>query len=357
MLPSDRLEGLIPAETAEICLLDGVARQGLPTSPALANLSGLEMDRLIQDGLHQAGIDSAYTRYADDLTVSFDDASQKHAVSQFVRDAVKSSGFILNPAKTHFQRLKNGRVIITGVAVDKNGVHPTRRTRRNMCAAMHQQNFESYAGLKEWCRCKTPGKYSKSQALRLFDLAKKWRIPLRKKHALLISEKKTERYGDLVVSGDPFVMLGLGRFVKNPKSKYPREYVWPDAFHWYKKSNTFYLLLEGARVAYLDTGDTMTIDGITAPVVDEWLPVFEFESGTLVYPRVSSPNEEQKRLMGALDKSGIINSAKFSPTAPPFTTFVRGKVPHGYQNYLRHYDLLASSERRDGKLIWRVCSK
>ena len=48
-------------------------RQGLPTSPAIANIAASDMDRLIVTFMQHNGASIMYTRYADDLTLSTND--------------------------------------------------------------------------------------------------------------------------------------------------------------------------------------------------------------------------------------------------------------------------------------------
>lgn len=105
---------------------------------------------------------------------------------------VSEFGFVINPTKTHLQCAKAGRRIITGVAVDKFGVYPTREVKRRLRAMKHQLNnglrkrgrarliqrileanrrgnatnfkhllINGYQGLKEWSKLRVPENYKK----------------------------------------------------------------------------------------------------------------------------------------------------------------------------------------------------
>lgn len=137
------------------------ALQGLPTSPAVANLAAAPMDREIVERLVKPfGV--VYTRYADDLTISFDDRSIKDAILAAMAEIVARHGFRIAPGKTHFMSASAGRRVICGVAVD-DGLYAPRKTRRRLRAARHnaeksgkRQDARRARGLAEWCAMKRP---------------------------------------------------------------------------------------------------------------------------------------------------------------------------------------------------------
>jgi RNA-directed DNA polymerase len=147
----------------DILFPDGAARQGLPTSPAIANICAAKLDWAIYNRCQLT--DTVYTRYADDLTFSTDYRLNMLDLLEWVPQVVAEHGFIINQAKTHTQWAGAGRRVITGVAVDDTGVHPTRKTRRKLRAARHKQTLRPdnphwkhrAAGLAEWAKCKLPG--------------------------------------------------------------------------------------------------------------------------------------------------------------------------------------------------------
>ncbi len=106
--------------------------QGAPTSPALANLCALHLDRRLS-GLARS-CNATYTRYADDLTFSGDAAIAPlmlRAVPQIISDA----GFRANPAKTRIMPAQ-GRQIVTGLIVNRH-INIPRRTYDRLKATIH----------------------------------------------------------------------------------------------------------------------------------------------------------------------------------------------------------------------------
>lgn len=131
----------------------GIARQGLPTSPALCNIALAALDRDIVTVLGGRG---AYTRYADDLTVSTDDHEVVREMLAAMPGLVERHGHEVHPRKTHVQDARSGRRVITGVAVEGDRLYATRESRRKLRAAQHRGKSAAVAGLEEWARLKPP---------------------------------------------------------------------------------------------------------------------------------------------------------------------------------------------------------
>jgi len=91
--------------------------QGAPTSPALANLAAIRLDRRLS-GL-AAAVGAAYTRYADDLTFSGGDelARARNRLASIVAVIADEEDFALNHRKTRFMRA-GVRQHVTGVVVN-----------------------------------------------------------------------------------------------------------------------------------------------------------------------------------------------------------------------------------------------
>lgn len=89
--------------------------QGAPTSPALANLAALSLDRRLA-GLARS-LDAAYTRYADDLAFS-GDRRIAPSLLRAVPDILRDEGLRLNAAKTRVQS-QAFRQTVTGLAVNQ----------------------------------------------------------------------------------------------------------------------------------------------------------------------------------------------------------------------------------------------
>lgn len=151
------LEGYLKEDFLDLCFIDGIARQGLPTSPSISNLAFLKADNDIRDSLEKLNILYSYTRYADDITISLTQEKHLHKIIDIVRNIVEKHGFKINERKTKIQNGKNGRRMITGVAVDDK-VYPTRKILKKIRAAKHQNNEDSLMGLVEWSKCKKPYK-------------------------------------------------------------------------------------------------------------------------------------------------------------------------------------------------------
>ena len=142
-----------------------VTQQGMPTSPAIANIlmSGAdeEIVRIVKNAEYvyptQRG-PVVYTRYADDLTFSANHKCQLANVLQFLPCILASKGLELNERKTEWMCARRGRRIITGVAVDDVNVYPSRKVKRRLRAARHQGNKDQINGLAEWAKLKEPSR-------------------------------------------------------------------------------------------------------------------------------------------------------------------------------------------------------
>ena len=154
---AEPLSGKVPSRILSVCLIDGAPRQGLPTSPLLANIALSEVDSHIFQGLKIFQTPFSYTRYADDLIISFDDKKAIAKVIYLIRRVMLQHGFVINARKTRIQSAANGRRVVTGIGVDEDGLHATRKTLRAMRAALHQKNLMSAKGLLNWALCKPPG--------------------------------------------------------------------------------------------------------------------------------------------------------------------------------------------------------
>lgn len=124
------------------CFYSGAARQGIPTSPAIANLAAapLDADIVAMNRHSRLGPMFVYTRYADDLTFSFNYSGTEEMLRTEIPKLVVKHGFKINEAKTHLQHARQGRRIITGVAVSDTGTHLPRATKRKLRAIAHQIN-------------------------------------------------------------------------------------------------------------------------------------------------------------------------------------------------------------------------
>lgn len=133
--------------------------QGYCTSPPLANISFAQADRKIMRRilrLKNAGMRCVYTRYADDLTFSFDDSRLLPNLLRDLPRLTAKEGFPVNDSKTRIQHANQGRRVITGVSVGPSDIAATRKLRRKLRAARHQGNKREAHGMAEWARMAMP---------------------------------------------------------------------------------------------------------------------------------------------------------------------------------------------------------
>ena len=145
----------IDAELLSVVLEGGAPRQGLPTSPLVANIAMIDVDSSIMALCNEIG-GVTYSRYADDMAFGFDAFELHERIAAGVQAILSAIGFRLNSRKTKLQSMANGAMHITGVALTSSGIRPTRSTLRRIRAAKHQGRNSQATGLSEWARCKLP---------------------------------------------------------------------------------------------------------------------------------------------------------------------------------------------------------
>jgi len=112
--------------------------QGAPTSPRLSNLVNRRLDTRIAWAANRRR--ATYTRYADDITVSFptDNARRVRGMVQFVRHRLKQEGYRNNRKKEIILR-SHQQQRVTGLVVNER-VNLPRETRRRLRAIEHRLN-------------------------------------------------------------------------------------------------------------------------------------------------------------------------------------------------------------------------
>ncbi len=109
--------------------------QGAPTSPALANLVALGLDRRLTGLAERFG--ARYTRYADDLAFS-GGRELAHVCGRLIRlvgEVVREEGFRLNPAKSRVMRASQ-RQLLGGLVVNAR-LNVPRHTYERLQAVLH----------------------------------------------------------------------------------------------------------------------------------------------------------------------------------------------------------------------------
>jgi retron-type reverse transcriptase len=114
-----RMAGIITA----LCTWQGALPQGAPTSPRLANMVCYRMDNKIRSYLNRIGW--RYTRYADDITMSFRQSDKPDFVLKSVdgivsviRRIIKEEAFQVNENKTKIMR-RGRRQWVTGLVANQ----------------------------------------------------------------------------------------------------------------------------------------------------------------------------------------------------------------------------------------------
>ena len=298
----------LPDSIIEEVTVDGAARQGLPTSPACANLALAALDRSILRSIEKKKVRVVYTRYVDDMTFSGNSKEDLKWVREVVPRMVAQCGWKLSKHKTQVQYASNGRRIVCGVAVDAHNVHPTRKSKRKLRAAKHQENKAQAAGLEEWCKLRTPKPATSRDHKSEFEkLAAFW--GLKRTAASKLPDKGPDidigtecGVFSCSITGDPVMMLGMSTWTPGWTSCMRH----PNGSH--RRGTLFWAHLEGTRLAALYSNRTKTIAGVTRRVMICRALVHTLKgSRTLVYDKVYGDLEKAPVLRECLKKAGAIS--------------------------------------------------
>lgn len=142
---------------ARLCTHDGGLPQGAPTSPRLSNLVNYRFDARLA-GMADA-LGGVYTRYADDITISFPKEEPEEEwvartgepppfslakcpnkigfMRAFVRRVAAEEGYRVHRRKKQSVRRRHHRQMVTGLVVN-DGVNLPRKTRRWLRAVEHR---------------------------------------------------------------------------------------------------------------------------------------------------------------------------------------------------------------------------
>lgn len=100
----------------------------------------------------------AFTIYADDIQISYNDKSLKKDIIQIIGDSFMRGGFQINRGKTRTRNATCGFRKILGINVGDESIRGSRKTMRKIRAANHQGNYHSKGGLQSWANCHKPKK-------------------------------------------------------------------------------------------------------------------------------------------------------------------------------------------------------
>ena len=327
----NHVKGKLKREEMERVLVGGAARQGLPTSPAVANLAAADMDRAIITWRDKHQLRIAYTRYADDLSFSYDDPAITDMLLRAIPEIVGRCGFRLNVAKTRTMCAKNGRRIITGVAVDGT-IHPPRAIKRRLRAAIHQGRQAQARGLAEWCQLRpprNPDSRREPTGDEITRVARAWRLP-RVPMTMLPQKGPDESLGGgCVATGDPIYMLGMSTWTTGWRSCMTH----PDGEH--RMGVIFWALLRGTRIAAYLGSRTMTVAGVTRHAMRARALVYEMRNSARVYDTIYGNPGDTQHLEHRLREAGYISVDEARAAYGPGVAVV-GHVPA--RRYMPHFD-------------------
>ncbi|MBV6541625.1 RNA-directed DNA polymerase, partial [Ursidibacter maritimus] len=92
-ITSESVKGLINDEVINLVFIDGFLKQGLPTSPMISNIAFIPVDQAILNFVKNLDENIVYTRYADDLTFSFNDIRCKGVIHKRIIKILDEFGF------------------------------------------------------------------------------------------------------------------------------------------------------------------------------------------------------------------------------------------------------------------------
>ena len=285
----DKVGKKLSNKVKESCFIDGAARQGLPTSPMIANIIFVETDKKISEELLKIDSEIVFTRYADDLSISLNDCDKDKSkkIIDVVTTIVKRSGFKINEKKTHLQYATSGRREICGVLVDEKSVHTSRRFKHKLRAVKHQEETNNglkpvLKGLVEFSKLKKPkGQKLFSIESSLKDasvLATKFRI--NQPTIVKKSIQDIELGENCFITNDPVYYYGMSSFTNG----------WTSCMSLVDcrtKGLYFWLTHSGVSLAVeLHATKTVTIEGITRPALVSRCLVYHLENGKKVFGRM-----------------------------------------------------------------------
>ena len=299
----EQVKGKLTEQEISQTFIDGAPRQGLPTSPAISNIAAISMDNAIAKLVETKKLQVIYTRYADDLTFSFDDRAIVQILLDEIPLIIKRCGFRIAEQKTQLQSAKDGRRMITGISVGDD-IRITRKTKRKIRAAQHQKNQHSLSGLLEWAKLKTP----KVKTVKLIDsedtkeqlktLAKNWKLgniridKIPDKGLDEIIDKET------IITGDPVYMLGMSTFTTGWTSCHAQ----PSGS--FRRGAIFWTHLRGTRIAALLSNKSDILGGIERRLMRARALIHTMRDGKVYYDRIYGNPQDIQILKNKLEAVG-----------------------------------------------------
>jgi retron-type reverse transcriptase len=134
----------VATKVAQICTHENQLPQGAPTSPILSNMICRRMDKDLEKFCKKLKV--RYTRYADDLSFSWDASAACEELLESkigapivgiqLREIIKKNGFEINQQKIHVSTHLD-RQVVTGIKVNNKTLNLRRLFPRNIRAMLH----------------------------------------------------------------------------------------------------------------------------------------------------------------------------------------------------------------------------
>lgn len=366
----DRVRGRLSKDELAACMVDpgdGKPRacQGLPTSPAVSNIAAEPLDTAIAKLIEKKGRGVVYTRYADDLTFSFDDWSYYPLLLREIPQIASRCGFRINPKKTRLQDSAYGRREITGISVGESDIRVPRRIRRALRAAeWRAQHGETpgarrgaakrAAGLAEWSKCRLPQppkpkpnpadadaeeKLKREYATTASTLARHWDLPVPERIPLGVEIAD----GDYLITRDPAYVLGMSTYTTGWRSCMHQ----PDGQ--YRLGVGLWAGLAGTSVAALLSEREVSHAGISRRVMRARCLVHHFRDGSKAYDRCYGDPDSMDMLCDWLRTHGYTPVSRVPRGAKVKGNVLRSQCRKPYFDNLK-----AASMLSEGKRVWVV---
>lgn len=360
--PELHLVKKIPREVIEKVIVDGAPRQGLPTSPAVANIAASDMDKAILKWFEREKLQVVYTRYADDLSFSYNEPEVTAKILAKVPDIVSRCGFKIAPEKTRVFPARGGNRIVTGVAVNESGVRATRAAKRRLRAALHQKNEPAALGLEEWCKVKLPNvlravprRDREKELEEALILARGWNLRMSALQKVPHRAPDENLESDVIITGDPCMILGMSDFTPGWKSCMSHQHVGT-----YHRAVICWLHNSGTSLAYVKGKHTKSFFGVERPemVARVLIHTVLMPDGTRVrwYHHNSYGDPQAVMSMHTVLKSHGIKSVedlrqaqRHSTTPPGFEWLIEGSFPASWPVYGDGLGWTDRETRRGGK--------